>query len=239
MIDGPDDGDRHGVAELGDQRPLAEGLGVRVGVRPAERLGPGLADRHHLLLDPVLAEPLGPLGQQVEAGTAELLAGRLVEPAEPFGSAGLGLGVAALAPGGLDLVAPVDVHGEGVGVEELLFGLALVGAGHVGRRHRDEVHRARCARRPRPGRGRPRWPPATRDGPEQVDLDGGVEGGVEADRGGRVDDDVAAGQGLEAVGVQAQPVGGHVAGHGDAPGRPCPRRTGRPAPRGGGRSSRS
>ena len=88
------------VAELGHQRPLAEGLGVRVGVGPAERLGPGLADLDHLLLDPVLAQPLGPLGQQVEPGTAELLAGRLVEPVEPFGPAGLGLGVAALAAGG-------------------------------------------------------------------------------------------------------------------------------------------
>ena len=88
------------VAELGDQGPLAQGLGVRVGVGPAERLGPGLADRDHLLLDPVLAQALGPLGQQVEPGAAELLAGGLVELLEPLGPAGLGLGVAPLAPGG-------------------------------------------------------------------------------------------------------------------------------------------
>ena len=146
-----------------DQGPFAQGLGVRVGVRPAERLGPGLADLDHLLLDPVLAQALGPLGQQVEAGTAELLAGRLVEPGQPLGLSGLGLGVAALAPGGAHLVAPVDVHGERVGVEQLLFGLALVGAGHVGGRHRDVVHRAGPAVGLGQLRGRPRWrpPPGT------------------------------------------------------------------------------
>ena len=58
----------------------------------------------HLLLDPVLAEALGPLGQQVEPGGAELLAGRLVESGQPVGAAGLGLGVAALAAGGGHLV---------------------------------------------------------------------------------------------------------------------------------------
>ena len=82
-----------------DQGALAEGLGVRIGVGPAERLGAGLADLDHLLLDPVLAQALGPLGEQVQAGAAQLLACRLVEALQPFGLAGLGLGVTALAPG--------------------------------------------------------------------------------------------------------------------------------------------
>ena len=67
------------VPELADQGPLAQGLGVRVGVGPPEGLGPGLAHGDHLLLDPVLPQPLGPLGQQVEAGAAQLAAGRLGE----------------------------------------------------------------------------------------------------------------------------------------------------------------
>ena len=170
----PDDGDRDGVAELGHERPLAQGLRVRIGVRPPERLGPGLSDRDHLLLHPVLAQALGPLGQQVQPGPAELLTGLLVEPGQALGLAGLGLRIAPLAPGGVDLGAPVDVDGEGVGVEQLLLGLALVGAGHVRGRHREEVDRAppavgtgevtgghQCGRHP--GRS------------EQVDLDGGVE----------------------------------------------------------------
>ena len=60
------DGHGDGGAELADQGPLAQRLGIGVGVGPAEGLGPGLADGEHLLLDPVLPEPLGPFGQQVE-----------------------------------------------------------------------------------------------------------------------------------------------------------------------------
>ncbi len=214
---GADHGDGDGVAVLGDQRTLAQRLRVRIGVRPAQRLGPGLADRDHLLLDPVLAQPFGPLRQQVQSGAPELLAGRLVELRQSLGPAGLRLAVAALAPGGGDLVAPVDLHGERVGVEQLLLRLALVGAGHVGGRHRHEVDRPaaplghgqlacgdECGGHPR--------------GSEEVDLDGGVERGVEADGGGRVHDDVAVRQRLDAGGVHAQPVGGDVTGHRGDPG---------------------
>jgi hypothetical protein len=49
-------------------------------------------------------------------------------------------------------------------------------------------------------------------GPEQVDLDGRIERGVEADRGGRVDHDVAGRQYGPVVVAQAEPVGAHVAG---------------------------
>ncbi len=190
---GPDDGDRDGVPVLGDQGPLAQGLGEGVGVGPARGPGPGPGRLDHLLLDPVLAEALGPLGQQVEPGPAELLAGRLVEPVQALGPTGLGLAVAAQAAGRRR--------------PRCRQSTSMVNA--VGRRAAPPW--------PRPGGCRPRRPStpgrggaarcrpsasarsraatmaaATRDGPEQVDLDGGVEGGVEADRGGRVDDDVAA-----------------------------------------------
>ena len=212
-----DDGEGDGVAVLRHQCPLAQGLGVRIGVGPPEGLGPGLADGDHLLLDPVLAQPLGPLGEQMEAGPAQLLAGRLVELLEPLGPPGLGLAVAPLATGGGHLVAPVDLHGERVGVEQLLPGLALVGAGHVRRRHRHEVDGAA----PAVGHGQfagGHEGPGHPGRPQEVDLHGRVQGGVEADRGGRVDHHVAAGQGVEPGGVQTEPVGGHVAGHRAHPG---------------------
>ena len=46
---------------------------------------------------------------------------------------------------------------------------------------------------------------------EQVDLDRTVERGVEAHGGGRVDDDVAVGQGRPALIIETEAVGGHVA----------------------------
>jgi hypothetical protein len=52
---------------------------------------------------------------------------------------------------------------------------------------------------------------------EQVDLDGGVEGGVEGDRRRGVDDDVAGGDERPAVVVEAEAVGAHVAGDGGDP----------------------
>ncbi len=48
-------------------------------------------------------------------------------------------------------------------------------------------------------------------GAEEVDLDGAVERGVEADGGGRVDDDVAAGERGAAVVVEAEAVAADVA----------------------------
>ena len=48
-----------------DQRSLAEGLGVRIGVRPAEGLGTGGPRLDELGPDPVLTHLLGPDGDQV------------------------------------------------------------------------------------------------------------------------------------------------------------------------------
>jgi hypothetical protein len=56
-------------------------------------------------------------------------------------------------------------------------------------------------------------------GTEEVHLDRAVERRVEGDRGGRVDDDVAAGQRGPALVVEAEAVGADVAGdRGDPPG---------------------
>ena len=108
--------------ELGHQGPLAERLGVGVGVGPAEGLGPGLPDLDQLLLDPVLAQPLGPLGQQVECRPRPARArASLRERGQPRRAGGTAASVSpALAAGGLDLGPPVDVDGEGVAVEQLL-----------------------------------------------------------------------------------------------------------------------
>ena len=215
---GPDDGHGHGVAVLGDQGPLAQGLGVGVGVGPSEGLGPGLARGHHLLLDPVLAQSFGPLGQEVEPGAPELAPGLLGEAGQPLGPAGLGVEVAALAPGGVDLGAPVHLDAEAVGVEELLFGLALVGAGHVGGGHREEVDRSPAVPASAASSRAAATAPATRDGPSRLTSTAESSGRVEADRGGRVDDHVALGQQLQAVLVEAR-------------GRRWPRRRPRPITR--------
>ena len=62
---------------------------------------------------------------------------------------------------------------------------------------------------------------ATRDGPEQVDLDRLVEGGVEADSGGRVDRRCrSSDSSRRPVVVEAQAVVADVAGDGDSRRRP-------------------
>ena len=187
-----------------DQGPLAERLGEGVGVRPAERLGPGPAGLDQLRAHPVVAELLGPFGQQVGPGRTELGARRLGEAVPGArGRRDSDSRSSRSRRAGVDLGVDVDLGGDravgpgpcprahGLG-DQGLGGLALVGAGHIGGGHRDEMGgpRVRGARRVPvaghrlDGRRHPRRP-------EQVDLDGGVEGGVEADRGRRVDDDVA------------------------------------------------
>ncbi len=65
--------DRHGdVAPLLEQGPLAERLGVGVGVGPAERGGAGPPGLDHAVLDPGLATLLGLGGQGGGAGRAQL-----------------------------------------------------------------------------------------------------------------------------------------------------------------------
>ncbi len=139
-----------------NQCPLAEGLRVGIGVGPPEGLGPGLADLDQLLLDPVLAEALGPLGEQVEPGPPELFPRALWNPARRSGRRDS----ASLSPrwrlAAVDLGAPVDLHAEPVPAEQLLLGLALVGTGHVRGRDREVVQRSAADRRPRPAVSPPR-----------------------------------------------------------------------------------
>ena len=107
----PHDRHRH-VAAVLQQRPLAEGLGVGVGVGPAERRGAGPPGLDHLLLHPGAAALLGLGRQGGDAGGAELGAGLLAEAGERVGAAAVGLGVGAGAAGAVDLAAPVDVDEE-------------------------------------------------------------------------------------------------------------------------------
>ncbi len=214
---GADDGHGHGGAELGHQGPFAERLGVRVGIGPPEGLGPRLTGFDHLGLHPVSPDSLGPFGQQVETGPPELAPGLLGEARQTFGTTGLGIEIGPVAAGGVDFFTPLHFDGEAVALQQLLFGLPLVGAGHVGGRDRQEVDGTRPTLTGRQlashlhGR---RHPGRT----EEVDLDGGVEGGVEADGGGRMDHDVALREPLAAGLVESETIGGDIPGHGLHPG---------------------
>ena len=80
----PHDGDGQPAPGL-QQGPLAERLGVGVGVGPSERLGPRLAGVDEAVLDPFLAESFGSGGEQRRAGRAELLAGLALETGQQLG----------------------------------------------------------------------------------------------------------------------------------------------------------
>ena len=184
---------------------------------------------HQLVAHPLLADLLGPRRDQVVAGGADLRPGLLGELAQPLGLARLGLQVVAQAPGRRHLVLPGDVEGEAVLAEQLLLGLALVRAGHVGGRHRDQV-----GARPDLGDGG-RHP----GGAEQVDLDGLGQRRVEGDRGGRVDDDVGCRPARRGPRRRARARRGPRPRRRPGPGGPPRRRSRRRARRAGGRSSRS
>ena len=124
-----------------------------------------------------------------------------MKPARSLGPAGGRLEVVPQAAGGLHLLLPIDVQREPVLGEQLLLGLALVRAGHVRGGHGDQVGA-------RAGGGHGGADPG---GAEQVDLDRLGQGGVEGDGGGRVDDDVAGGQGGPPGVVQPEAVLAHVA----------------------------
>ena len=68
----------------------------------------------------------------MESGTAEVPARLLGEGGQPGRAPRLGVEIAALTAGGIDLGPPVHVDAEPAAVDELLFGLALVGSGHIG-----------------------------------------------------------------------------------------------------------
>ncbi len=148
-------------------------------------------------------------------GGAELGAGLLGEAGEQLRIAAGGVRVVAGPAGHGHLRPPGHVGGErGLG-QDGLGDVAPPGPGHIGGGHRDQMGPVGP-----PGLGRGLLDDLGDPGrAEQVDLDGAVEGGVEVDGGGRVDDGVAAGEEGPPVGVEAEAVGGHVAGDRGDPGR--------------------
>ena len=68
-----------------DEGPLAERLGEGVGVGPAQGLGAGPTVLDELGPDPFVAQLLGPFGQEVGAGRAELGPGRFGELGQALG----------------------------------------------------------------------------------------------------------------------------------------------------------
>ena len=136
-------------------------------------------------------------------------------------------------------VAPVDVDGEPVAVEELLLGLALVGAGHIGRRHREEVDRSLPPLVGGQSRARPRTAAATRDGPSRLTSTAVSRGESKLTAAAECTTMSHSESAWSPSVVEPEPVGGHVAGH-----RRDPRGDLGVEPvavlgRGGGRSSRS
>ncbi len=194
------DADRHPAPVL-QQRPFAQSLGVRVGIGPAERRGPGHAGLHQLVLHPLHAQLLGALGQQRHPGCAQLLPGSAVHLGQHRRRAADGIEVGTGPAGGGHLAPPVNVRGVGRVVEGRLVGLAATGAGHVGGRdgHHVGVGAQLLHDLHHPDRA------------QEVDLDRLVQGRVERHRCRRVDEDVGSAQVLAARLVKAQPVDADVA----------------------------
>jgi hypothetical protein len=136
---GAHEGDGHRAGPLLHQHALAHGLGEGVGVRPAQRMGPGRAGIHQFGAHPLLADFLRSGGEQVVAGAADLTPGLLGEAGQAVGPAGGRLEVVAQAAGGRHFFLPIDVEREPVLGEQLLFGLTLVRAGHVRGGHGDQM----------------------------------------------------------------------------------------------------
>ncbi len=104
---GSHDRHRHVALHVGE-RLLAERLGERVGVRPADAGGPSSPGLDELVLHPALAELFGLRREGRRPGGAELGAGLGAELDEPFGFAAGGIAVGTESPAGGDLAAPVD-----------------------------------------------------------------------------------------------------------------------------------
>ena len=200
----PHDGDRHIALHVGE-RLLAECLGERVGVGPADTGGTGTTGLDQLVLDPALAELLGLRCESGRPGRTELGPGVGAELHETGRLAAGGVAVRAQATAGGDLAAPVDADVERTVADEDLGCVAAPVAGDVAGGHGDEVGRD------------PEFVAQVGDarGAEQVDLDRGVERRVERHRGGGVDDGVARRPDGTVGVVQAEPVTGDVTGHDD------------------------
>ena len=202
------DADRYVAAGL-DKGPFAEGLGVGVRVRPAERRSSGSPGADHAVADPTGAVLLGLVRQGGRAGRTERLAGVGAELRQHLGGSALRLGVATGLTGTFDFAAPVDIDEERALVDQLFGGRPSPVPGHVAGGDGDEV------------RGDAEVVQRRSDaaGSEEVHLHRTVERGVEAHRGGGVDDGVARGERRPSVVVEAQPVAADVAGHRGDPSR--------------------
>ncbi len=175
-----DDRDGDGALHVGE-RLLAERLGERVGVRPADAGRPRPARLDQLVLDPPLADLFGLRRERRCAGGAEFGAGLGAELDEVGRLAARRIAVGAEAAAGGDLAAPVDADVERAVADEDLRCVAASVAGDVARRHGDEVGRdAELVAQVGDARRA-----------EQVDLDRRVERRIERDGRRRVDDDVA------------------------------------------------
>ncbi len=114
---GLDDGGAHHrhrqVAAALEKGPFTQGLRVRIGIWPTQRLRPGLAELDHMVLGPVDAQLLGPLGEDRNAGRTQFGTGRGAKPSELFGVTAGCLGVRAGTPGCFDFFPPRDPGRKG------------------------------------------------------------------------------------------------------------------------------
>ena len=129
--------------------------------------------------------------------------GVAAERGEFFWGAAGRFGFVAGASSRVHLGSPLGFDEEGTVVDWFFDGGPASAAGHVTGGHRDQV--GSCVEVGE-GAGDPYRA-------EQVDLDGLVEGGVEAHHGGRVDEKVASGERGPPLVVQSEPFGGDITGH--------------------------
>ncbi len=94
------------VAVAFQQRPFAQGLGVRIDIRPAEGLSPGLAQLDHAVLSPLGSQLLGPFGQERDASGAQFGTSGRPQPGQLFRVAAGRFGVRTGPPGGINFVPP-------------------------------------------------------------------------------------------------------------------------------------
>ena len=135
-----DDRHRHRALDVGECL-LAEGLGERVGIGPADAGGACPTCFDQLVLDPLLAQLLGLRGERRGARGAEFGAGFLAERFELLAAAARCVGVGSQPAAGLHLVAPIDADVERSVADELLWRVAPSVARDVAGRHGHEMRR--------------------------------------------------------------------------------------------------
>ncbi len=159
------DRDRHCALGLGE-RLLAECLGVRVGIGPADARGSRSSGLHQLIAHPAFAELLGLAGQRGSACRSELGLGLLAHLAQMIRVTTRSFEVAAQPAGCSHLLAPVEPQVERAFADQLLGGRSATVTGDVAGA---DGHQVRCD-----AEVVERLGDAHR--PEQVDLDRRVEG---------------------------------------------------------------